>query len=362
MKPILLTLEYPPFYGGVAHYYEHLVNYYPEQITVVDNQEGRLVDETRSWLQWLPALKTMRQLLQAGNNYFFVGHLLPLGTVAWFWSHWFDCQYAVFLHGDDLNFALRKTRKKWLATKILNRADKIIAANSYTAEQAKKLIDQKQLGKIKVINPGIDPITVRHEELRIKELRDQYDLNQKIVLLGIGRLIKRKGFDLALQSLKLALQSNPRLVYAIIGQGEEETAIRQQIQALGLSDQVIMLGQVDDQTKSLWLQACDIFIMTARNINDDIEGFGIVYLEANLTGKPVIAGRSGGVADAVEDNVNGLLVNGESATEISQAILKLAQYESLRQKLGDQGRQRALQKFNWSRQAQKVFDLIHNVK
>ncbi|MFH0840803.1 MAG: glycosyltransferase family 4 protein [bacterium] len=362
MKPVLITLEYPPFYGGIAHYYEHLVRYYPEQIIVVDNQKAELIDQTRSFFKWLPAFKTLKQELKQGANYVLVGHLLPLGTVAWFLSLFNDFKYTVFLHGDDLNFALRTSRKKWLALKILNRADKIITANSYTADQTKKIIDQKQLGKVRVVNPGIDPKIIRHEEQAIKELKDKYNLHGKTILLGIGRLVKRKGYDMAIQALKLAIESNASLIYAIIGQGEEEALIRQQIQDLGLENNVIILGQVDEQTKSLWLKTCDIFIMTARNINDDVEGFGIVYLEANLAGKPVIAGKSGGVADAVEDNVNGLLVNGERVEDISQAILKLSEYESLRQKLGDQGRQRALQNFNWQKQAEKIYDIIHNVK
>jgi phosphatidylinositol alpha-1,6-mannosyltransferase len=91
----------------------------------------------------------------------------------------------------------------------------------------------------------------------------------------------------------------------------------------------------------------------------DFEGFGIVYLEANLCGKPVIAGRSGGVPDAVENNVNGLLVNPESEEEIAQAILKLYESKELRETLGEQGRQRALIKFNWKNQIESFFDFLN---
>jgi len=362
MKTILLTLEYPPFYGGVAHYYAHLVKYYPEQIIVMDNQNKELLDENRKTLQWLPTINTVKKLLKQEPCHFLIGQILPLGTAVWLLSFWFDFKYTVFLHGTDFNFAMHTGRKKWLATQILNRADKIIAANTYVAEKVKTIIDQKQLGKIKVVNPGIEPQTYKHDELAIKELKDKHDLNNKTILLGIGRLVKRKGFDLVLQGFKLAIQSNPSLVYVIIGQGVEEQNLCQEIKDLGLDNHVIMVGQVNDQEKQLWLQVCDIFILTSRDIHGDVEGFGIVYLEANLAGKPVIAGRSGGVTDAVEDDKNGLLVESENGTAISLAILKLAEYPGLRQRLGDEGRQRTLQKFNWSNQAQKIYNIIHNLK
>jgi phosphatidylinositol alpha-1,6-mannosyltransferase len=109
-----------------------------------------------------------------------------------------------------------------------------------------------------------------------------------------------------------------------------------------------------------WLDLCDIFIMPARDIDGDLEGFGIVYLEAALAGKPVIAGRSGGVTDAVLDDRTGLLVNPEKTGEIAQAIIKLAQYQGLRQRLGDQARQRALTDFNWQKLAKKVQAIINH--
>ena len=116
-----------------------------------------------------------------------------------------------------------------------------------------------------------------------------------------------------------------------------------------------MLNQVRDEERNNWYDLCDMFIMPARNINGDYEGFGMVYLEANLAGKPVVAGRSGGVGDAVVDGLNGLLVDPENTGEISRAIVKLARDPELRQKLGRQGRERALNDFNWQKQAKKIY-------
>ncbi|MBU4015184.1 glycosyltransferase family 4 protein [Patescibacteria group bacterium] len=114
----------------------------------------------------------------------------------------------------------------------------------------------------------------------------------------------------------------------------------------------------DDESRNAWYKICDIFIMPARNIKGDFEGFGIVYLEANLAGKPVIAGNSGGARDAVENGVNGLLVNPEDINEISNAIIKLAQDENLRKKLGEQGRERSIREFSWEKQAEKIYNCV----
>jgi len=127
---------------------------------------------------------------------------------------------------------------------------------------------------------------------------------------------------------------------------------------LNLVDKIIIIINADDLEKNNWLNLCDIFIMPSKNINGDFEGFGIVYLEANMAGKPVIASQSGGVGDAVVNGVNGLLVDQENIDKIADAIIKLVEDENLRKKLGESGRNRALKDFNWQRQAKKIFNIL----
>ncbi len=403
MKYLLLTLEYPPLKGGVGHYYSHLVKYWPSEhtpafghpsqegnIKVVDNSNKKLVDETRSFLKWWPAVGILKsELKNPADNYVLVGHLLPLGTVAWLLSFFYDFKYCVFLHGYDLSLGWSQPRKRWLIKAILNRADKIIAANSYTEAQVKKILNlsfrpersgveeslrggtkdtaKGSLGaarddsenKVARVNPGIEGETVVYDERKVEALRHKYNLAGKTVLLTITRLVERKGVDMALEGLKLALKGAPELFYVIIGFGQDEARIRQKIADLGLESNTLVL--TDDSDKMSWYKLADIFIMTARQIGADVEGFGIVYLEAGLAGKPVIAGRSGGVPDAVVDNVNGLLVNPTDAEAIEEAIVKLAKYPNLRHRLGDEGRRRALTMFNWRGQAEKIYNHIsHN--
>jgi len=98
--------------------------------------------------------------------------------------------------------------------------------------------------------------------------------------------------------------------------------------------------------------------MPSRNIDGDFEGFGIVYLEANLLGKPVIAGDSGGVKDAVINGYNGILVNPEDNKEIKNAILKLSKDEKFREKLGEQGKERVINEFSWEKRTEKIYQII----
>ncbi len=385
MKILLFTLEYPlptprsgqAFYGGVANYYGNLVKHWPsfakatagepkpDDIFVLDNNEGGLI---KNWLypKWLPAVWRLWRAVKKENiSHILVGHILPLGAAAYLVTRIAKTPYSVFLHGMDFTFALRKTRKKRMTKRILTNAKNIICANGYTAKLVGEFLGDGQKSKIAVVNPGIEPrITPclpagRRNMERITQIKKKYNLAGKMILLTVGRLVKRKGIDKTIEAMPTILKNAPNLIYVILGNGQEITNYKLQITNLGLEKNVIIINNIDDNEKNIWYNLCDIFIMPARTIGDDFEGFGIVYLEANLAGKPVIAGDSGGVRDAVADGVNGLLVNPESADEIASAAIKLARDENLRKKLGEQGKERTVKEFNWEKQARKVYTLLN---
>jgi len=350
MKTLLLTLEYPPFHGGVANYYGNLVKHWPASAKASAGKpdgifvlKDNLINQAWPFLKWLPAYFALRQKIkQEKIEQVIVGQILPLGLVAWLGSRFFKIKYSVILHGLDFSFALKSWRKITAAKLILNQAHKIIVINNYTAGLVKAFLGAGAEGKIIVVNPGVDQKNF--------QLRKKNNLENKIILLSVGRLVKRKGFDKVTDALPEVLRKIPNLVYVIIG-NEAELKNSQFKNAIVINDAL-------DAERDAWYQACDIFIMPARNIDGDYEGFGIVYLEANLAGKPVIAGKSGGVPDAVIDGLNGLMVDPEDVGEISQAIIKLAQNPDLRQKLGKRGRTRAINEFNWEKQINKIYQAI----
>ncbi|MDD5291489.1 MAG: glycosyltransferase family 4 protein [Patescibacteria group bacterium] len=358
MKTLLFTLEYPPFYGGVANYYGNLVKYWPQpgEIFVLDNSGNRLV---KNWLlpKWLPAIRQLKKEIKKNKiDHVVAGNILPLGTAAYFLSKRMNFKYSVILHGMDFAFACRTPRKRWLTRKILKKAENVICANSYTAKLVGNFLGSKD--RIIIVNPGIDN-RITHNVERVTQIKEGYNLKGKLVLLTVGRLVKRKGIDMVLACLPEVLKQTPNLVYAVIGDGPEEKNFKKLVASLKLERNVLTIGNADDEERNAWLELSDIFIMPARKINDDFEGFGIVYLEANLAGKPVIAGDSGGVRDAVVDGLNGLMVNPENKEEITAAIIKLAKDENLREKLGRQGRERTMEGFSWKKQIEKIYNLIN---
>ncbi|MEI6597163.1 MAG: glycosyltransferase family 4 protein [bacterium] len=366
---LLFTLEYPPFKGGIANYYDNLVRYWPAsakatagepklgEIKVLNNNDGRLINNKLPLLKWLPACFVLhKKIKQEKINHILVGQILPLGTVALICAKFCKIKYSVFLHGLDLSSAVLSSRKKWLTGKILQNADKIICANGYTADLTGQFFTLSA-NKIVTANPAAD-LTPPPEPAQISKLKKQHDLTDKIILLSVGRLVKRKGFDKVIECLPEILKKIPNLAYVILGDGEEMENFKFQIKNLKLENNVKIISNVSDEERNAWYGLCDIFIMTSRNIAGDFEGFGIVYLEANLAGKPVIAGRSGGVGDAVIDGLNGLLVNPEDTSQITSAVIKLALNPGLRQKLGERGKERAINDFNWRKQINKIYNFF----
>jgi len=361
MKTLLFTLEYPPFFGGVANYYGNLVKFWPlgKEITVLDNNNNRLINPNLPWFNWLPAIFSLKRRLKRQKiDHVIVGHILPLGTATLLISKLINIKYSIIFHGLDFTQAIKTARKRWLTKIILKNSHKIICTNNYTAQLVKNFLPVHLNKKVSVVNPGIENRLKSNYNHLKTSLVNKFSLNDKIILLSVGRLIKRKGFDSVIKALPEVLKKLPNLVYIILGDGPELEYLKSETNSLGLDNRVTIIADSDDEQRDAWYNLAHLFIMTSKNLADDFEGFGIVYLEANLSGKPVIAGLSGGVVDAVINNYTGLLVNPENSREISQTIIKLASDKKLREKLGEQGRQRAIKEFNWQKQIKKLYSII----
>ena len=357
MKILLFTIEYPPFKGGVANYYGNLAKYWPEKnnIKVLNNNSGILLCN-KIWPKWLPAFWQFVKLnKQEKFDHIIVGHLLPLGIILYIYSIFNKVSYSVIIHGMDINYALRKSRKRIISLKILKKTEHIFCANSYTAGLVKDFIGLENNSKVKVVNPGID-VNINFNKYQNEKILKKYNLQNKIVLFTISRLVKRKGHDKVIDALKKIHAINSDIHYFIAGKGEDEMYLKEKT---GDCKNIHFLGLLSDDEKWQWLKSSDVFIMPARDIEGDFEGFGIVYLEAALASLPVIGGNSGGVKDAIIDGETGLLVDPQSIDDIAGAILKLAQDTELRKKMGAQGRERAVRDFEWSMQIKKIYKYIN---
>lgn len=363
MNILLATNEFPPFKGGVANYYSHLADAWPKEdnFFVLNNNQNELIAAEGFW-PWRRSFRAIKERIKKeAVDYVLVGQILPLGTVVWALSLFQPLKYAVFFHGMDLSYSLRRPHKKLLTRLIIKRANKIICANSYVKAQIAKYYPSGS-AKALVINPGISENIPEPRPELLDHLKINYGLREegRINLFTLGRLVKRKGVDKVIASLNdIPEELSARLKYFVAGSGPEEEYLKAAVPPR-LKDKVIFLGELSEEEKWAWLGLTDIFIMPARDIKGDYEGFGIVYLEANLCGRPVIAGASGGVSDAVVADFNGLTVDPEDESSIRGAIIRLATDEDLRRRLGRQGRERALEKFNWPALAKKLRVALKN--
>jgi len=366
---LLFTLEYPPFKGGVANYYGNVVKYWPDEIMVLTDDKKGIAPLSRDAIpsnliikkllrpHWLFSLWHLwRAIRKYKINTVLIGHILPLGTVAWLLRKMTRFDYVVFLHGMDFSFAIKSKRKQLLTQRILKNAKKVICVNSYVEKLAREIVEDD---KIAVVNPGVEQRTT-HNAQRIINLKKKYNLEGKKILLQVGRLVKRKGVNKTLKALPQVWEEVPELIYIIAGDGPEIFNIKYSILNIKDKNKIILINKASDQELTALYELCDIFIMPSRDMDGDFEGFGIVYLEANLRDKPVIAGDSGGVRDAVEDGVNGLLVDPNSADEISKAIVRLCKDNELRLELGRQGKERAMRDFSWEKQTEKLKQILNN--
>jgi phosphatidylinositol alpha-1,6-mannosyltransferase len=370
MKTLLFTLEYPPFRGGVANYYGNIEKYWSRhaaedlgiaeddpdaQLRVLHNNDGALLSGWL-WPKWLPAFRLLKSAVERqGIEHILVGHILPLGTVAYRYSRKSKLPYSVMLHGMDLALAMKPGRKQMLAKMVLRNAANIICSNAFTAEIAKKFVGEGSAAKVHVVHPGVELDEVADPDI-CAQVRSQYQLDNKIVLFSVGRLVGRKGFEHVIRAMPKVTEVLPDVHYFFAGDGPEKVRL---LELAMQTKNVTYLEKFSQEQKLAWFELCDIFIMPSYSEGADFEGFGIVFLEANIAGKPVIGGRSGGVPEAIDDGISGLLVEPKNIDQIASAIIKLGQNPGLRQQLGRQAKARAREWFNWPRQIGHLYKILN---
>ena len=363
-------------FGGVANYWANLCRYLPSDSLVVlapeyDNsldfdikqnyliyRKNFLSNSRWVWPKWLPLLYHAYKVVRSEKiKKIIVAHLLPVGTVTYVIKKFLGIPYLVSVHGLDVAYSGASKRKKRLSKTILKNADKIIANSAYTQGLlAEKYSDCPEAN---IIYPCPSASCQNINQERIEELRQKYNLQNKKVLLTVGRLVERKGHDKVIEALPNILRQVPSVVYLIVGNGENYKKLKQLVEKNSLQDRVLFFTDVLDSELPYFYCLADVFIMPSRRLDDgDIEGFGIVYLEANCYAKPAIAGRSGGAVEAVEHNVTGLLVDPMSVNEIAQAVISLFRNEKRAQELGERGRNRVNLRFHWAKQAEKLRKLL----
>jgi phosphatidylinositol alpha-1,6-mannosyltransferase len=263
-------------------------------------------------------------------------------------------QLGTIIHGRELFLhGVLKPFKVMFAKFLLNRSDILFMSNSFMVDRLIHMgIPEKKIIKI--------PFGVN---IRKKVGKVEYKKkNAHKVILTIGRLVERKGHEYVLNALPLILETHPQTKYCIVGKGPMEKRLRTIVAKNNLSHIVEFHGEVENIAD--FYSQCDVFVMPSRFIEKkgDVEGFGLVYLEANFFGKPVIAGNSGGISDAVIDGVTGFLVDPEDPKDIAEKIITIFKDKTLAKKLGEQGRKRILREFTWDKAAEIIEQKMTEIK
>lgn len=375
-KSLLVTFDFPPKHGGVSTCLAQYVSQLPLGTAGVltepaapplatnypVHRERFLSSLGLIWPRWLPMFLAIRRLVRReGYQILQAGQIVPVGTAALLLNLFTGLPYIVYVYGLDLLLVKNSRRKRWLAKKILGRAHGVVAPSAYTKELAVSLGAAAE--RTYVVHPIPEQARLVTADA-VAAFEEKYGIQGKKVLLTVGNLVKRKGHDMVIQALPRVQAEVGAVRYLVVGTGREQERLAALSERHGVRDAVLFVGQLDDNELPLAYAAADVFIMPSRILRDsagqacDVEGFGVVYLEASQYGLPVIAGNSGGVPDAVADGISGILVDPESVDSISDAILKILKDGSLAETLGHQGKVRAEGQFLLDTEIEKVKALL----
>jgi phosphatidylinositol alpha-1,6-mannosyltransferase len=261
--------------------------------------------------------------------------------------------FITFAHGNEI-LTLRKT--EWPRPLAAVRSASAVLANSrYTAGLLHGLGVAPD--RVRVVHPGCDTDRFTHNAAAAAAQRRRFGIQpDSFMLLTVANLVERKGHDMVLRAIPRLRRTIPRLVYVIAGEGPHEAALRRLAGEIGVNDCVRFLGRIQAQDLPGLYAASDVFVMPARlrDSDNDVEGFGIVYVEAGACERPVVGGRSGGVEDAIVDGETGFLVDPLDVEAIAATIERLWRDPELRARLGTAGRRRVMAELTWQHFAQRV--------
>ena len=286
------------------------------------------------------------------------GRVLPEGLVGWLLSRLFRKKLLIYAHGEEITTWTQPGKRKAMRF-AYSHADGVIANSEFTRQELLNLgIDAS---RISLVSPGVDVHRFR-KGLPCDDLKKKIGLaDDEHLLLSVGRLSRRKGFDMVIRALPKLMEAGLKPRYAIIGIGEDREHLSRLAQEKGVADRVHLLGHVPMEDLPRWYNACDLFLMPNREIDGDNEGFGMVFMEAAACGKTSVAGDAGGTGAAVLHEQTGLRVDGTSEKKVSQAIERLLTDRGLRNRLTTQAHWRAVEQFSWEAVAEKTHRIMDSM-
>ncbi|MDV7216246.1 glycosyltransferase family 4 protein [Streptomyces prunicolor] len=378
-KTLIVTNDFPPRPGGIQAFLHNMaLRLEPERLVVYAStwKRGRegaeataafdaeqpftVVRDATTMLLPTPAAtrRAVGLLREHGCTAVWFGAAAPLGLMAPALRKAGAERLVATTHGHEAGWAQLPASRQ-LLRRIGESTDTITYLGEYTRSRIARAVSPEAAARMVQLPPGVDE-KVFHPGSGGAEVRERLGLTDRPVVVCVSRLVPRKGQDTLILAMPRILARQPDAVLLIVGGGPYEKELRRLARETGVTDSVRFTGAVPWAELPAHYGAGDVFAMPCRTRRGglDVEGLGIVYLEASATGLPVVAGDSGGAPDAVLDGETGWVVRGGSPEEAADRIVALLADPELRRNMGERGRQWVEERWRWDLLAEKLRGLL----
>lgn len=376
-KILFITNDFGPRAGGIESFIMGLVESLPkDSVLVYTSKQSDTVEYDRSWLENYgvtvirdrakvllptPRLSRMVQRVAKESNVQVVcfGAAAPLALLAKGLRRVGVRRIVAITHGHEVWWA--KVFPFSIAMRrIGNAVDCLTYLGDFTKREISQSLSAQARSSMVQLAPGID---VNHFSPQggLSSLRSTLGLDGKKVVVSVGRLVKRKGQDRLIEALPLIRRAIPNAHLLLVGQGSYGDYLKKLAQRRGVTDAVTFVGRVRFADLPKYFCAGDVFAMPSRSrfAGLEVEGLGIVYLEASSCGLAVVAGNSGGAPDAVIEGKTGTVVDGNDLQEIAHAIVELLADPVTAKEMGAHGREWALSKWSWGSWSERFAEILN---
>jgi phosphatidylinositol alpha-1,6-mannosyltransferase len=365
---LVVTNDFPPRVGGVQQYVWNLVRNFPsERVAVIapnwpgwrahDAAHPFPVDRWPARFLW-PTGDLLRRVLAAVKEHrsevVLFGHGFPLALLGPALAGR-GLPYVVLTHGAEVWLA-RTPGASAAMRRTFSRAAAVTAVSRHTAAALRSIVPSAV--PLTVLVPGVDEGRFS-PEVDGSPVRARHVLEDRKVVLCASRLVPRKGQDVLIAGTGLVQDLVPDAALLLVGDGPDRVRL-QELARSAPPGSVVFAGQVSDEELPACYAACEVFAMPCRSRwgGLEVEGFGIVFLEAAASGKPAVAGRSGGAEEAVVDEETGLLVEGREPKAVALAVASLLRAPDMASRMGQAGRRRVEEGLTWAHQTERLVAIL----
>ena len=365
MKILCITNDFGPRAGGIETFVIGLIERMPKgSVIVYTSAQENTASYDRDWLEkfgvevirdrskiLLPTPRVARavnKLARTRNiERAFFGAAAPLGVLAKGLRRNGVTKIIALTHGHEVWWA-----KLWPFSAAISfigkHVDHLTYLGDFTREEISKVLSTKAKSAMVKIAPGIDTSHFLPTPSS-SQIRSQLGLSEKKVIVSVGRLVHRKGQDILIQALPKILQMHPSAHLLLVGEGPYRSHLEKLATDLKVTKAITFIGRIQYRDLPRYICAGDIFVMPSRSrlAGLEVEGLGIVYLEASACALPVIAGKSGGAPDAVIEGVTGLTVDGTQVSDVVRAVNTMLADPEKSRAMGESGRKWIHDKWRW---------------